>query len=113
MTLPKKHRLPKILKKRFGKTIEGALFKLVYILNETDKRFAFVVSSKISKKAVIRNKIRRRLSEGIRELLNKIKEGDYIFFVKKKIIDKSATQVKEELVHLLKQNGEIIDSRNN
>lgn len=38
-------------------------------------RFAFVVSRKVSKKAVLRNKIRRRLREAVRSELPFLKKG--------------------------------------
>jgi len=38
-------------------------------------RLAFVVSQKVSKKATLRNKIRRRLSELVRFKIKKIKKG--------------------------------------
>ncbi len=42
-------------------------------------RFGIIVSAKISKKAVVRNKIRRRIREIIRSDLDNIKSGyDYI-----------------------------------
>ena len=45
-------------------------------------RFGFVVSQKVSKKAVIRNKIKRRLRELIRKNLPRIKSGfDGVFIV--------------------------------
>ncbi len=40
-----------------------------------ESRFGFVVSQKISKKAVVRNKIKRRLREIVRLKINHIKKG--------------------------------------
>ncbi len=60
---------------------KGRGFKEDFLLLKTVKnslsssRFGFVVSQKVSKKAVLRNKIKRRLKEIIREKLGKIKEG--------------------------------------
>jgi len=46
------------------------------IKNNLDKsRFAFIVSQKVSKKAVVRNKIRRRFEQIIRLNLKNIKVG--------------------------------------
>ncbi len=46
------------------------------VKNSLDKiRFAFIVSKKVSAKAVLRNKIRRQLSEIIRPKLKKMKAG--------------------------------------
>lgn len=43
------------------------------LLNQT--RFGFIVSKKVSRKAVIRNKIKRKLRALVRERLSKIKKG--------------------------------------
>ena len=64
MALPKKNRLKK--KKDFeevfkkGKAVRGNFLFVRYLKNSLQfPRFAFVVSSKVSKKAVARNRIRR------------------------------------------------------
>lgn len=52
--------------------------------NETP-RFGFVVSTKVSKKAVVRNKVKRALREAIRQNLSYLKGGyDIVFWVKSK-----------------------------
>lgn len=63
--LPKSRRI--CLKRDFervfnsGRSVQGKLFRLKFLKNNLNfNRFAVVVSSKVSKKAVIRNKIRRR-----------------------------------------------------
>lgn len=51
-----------------GQTIRGPLTALKFVLNSRRKtyRLAVVVSKKISKSAVVRNRIRRRLYEAVR-----------------------------------------------
>ena len=51
-----------------GQTVRGPLTALKYIVNGRRKtyRLAVVVSKKISKSAVLRNRIRRRLYEAVR-----------------------------------------------
>ena len=53
-----------------GKTVRGPLCALRYVRNErrSSYRLAVVVSKKVSKSAVVRNRIRRRLYEAFREL---------------------------------------------
>lgn len=53
---------------RNGKTVRGPLTALKYITNPNRKhyRLAIVVSKKVSKSAVVRNRIRRRLYEAFR-----------------------------------------------
>lgn len=58
---------------RHGDTVRGPLCALKYALNErrSTYRVAVVVSKKVSKSAVVRNRIRRRLYEQVR--LNQVK----------------------------------------
>jgi len=78
--LPERNRLKK--RKDFEKVFkEGKSWKESFLLLKTVpnklkvSRFGFIVGKKYSKKAVLRNKIKRRLREIIRERLPEIKEG--------------------------------------
>lgn len=66
-----------------GKTIRTPVFSLIYTPNTRGKRrIAVVVSKKVLKHAVGRNRIRRRVYEAIRlELANYPQPMDYIFVV--------------------------------
>ena len=67
-------------------------------------RFAFIVSKKISNKAVIRNRIKRLLREAVRADIKNIKGGwDIIFFTRKNIVEKKYTEIKEEVEKLLRR----------
>lgn len=103
MSLKKTNRLKKqkdfdLLKKK-GKQVSTDLFNYVYLQEDTKrKQIGFVVSKKISKKAVARNKIRRRLSEAVRLLLPRIKPGvKAIFFVKQKIKNSSYQEIYDRV----------------
>lgn len=53
-----------------GKSVFGSSFRLRTRENSHHtSRFAFVVSTKISKEAVVRNRIRRRAAAAVREIL--------------------------------------------
>ncbi len=107
--LAKKYRLKK--KKDFEKVIKkGKFFEENFLVLKKMKnnlswtRIGFVVSQKVSKKAVIRNKIKRRIREVIKVNLNKIKSGyDIIFFTKKGIEEKSFSEIKNSVETLLKE----------
>ena len=78
--LPPRHRLKR--KKEIERVFKnGRGFKEDFLIlkvvknNLKDSRFTFVVSPKVSKKAALRNKIRRRLSELVRLKIKKIKKG--------------------------------------
>ena len=84
--LPKINRIKK--KKDFEIIFkEGASFKnnlliLKVLKNNLDQnRVGFVVSQKVSKKATIRNKIRRRLVEAIKIHIEKIEAGKDLVFI--------------------------------
>ncbi len=69
-------------------------------------RFGFVVSKKISKKAVERNRVKRLMSESIRLFQKKIKPGfDVVFVSRAGIVGKSLEEVKEPMGNLLKKLG--------
>jgi len=78
--LSKENRLKK--KKDFERVLrEGRGFKEDFLIfkfiknNLNQSRFGFIISLKVSKKATLRNKIKRQLREIVRKKLQKIKEG--------------------------------------
>jgi len=69
-------------------------------------RFGFIVSNKIAKKAVIRNKIRRRLSEAIRLKLKEVKKGFDVIILALPGIEKiNYKALEEDLMFLLTKIG--------
>ncbi len=67
-----------------------------------ESRFAFMVSQKVSKKAVVRNKVRRRLSEITRTLAFK-QPWDVIFIALPGIDQVSFPELKTSVTLLLKK----------
>jgi ribonuclease P protein component len=107
--LPLKNRLKN--KKDFdevfkrGKGVEG-IFLFLKVNNNSleESRFGFVVSQKVNKKAVVRNKIKRRLREIIINRKNFIKKGlDVIILAKKGAEQRTFLETQEELTRLLKK----------
>ena len=89
-----------------GKTIRGAKISLVFADNSRNKqRYAVVVSKKILKSAVGRNRIRRRVYEAIRLELPKIqKPVDCIFIINsKEILDTDFKDIQKNIRDLLKE----------
>ncbi len=69
-------------------------------------RFGFIVSSKVSKKAVKRNYIKRRMRESIRLSHHHIKKGfDIVIIAKKRALELDFHLIFEKLVKLLKNAG--------
>lgn len=89
---------------RGGKAKAGKLVFLKFLKNNLNiSRFGWVVSLKISKKAAIRNKIKRKLREIVRHNLSNIKPGfDIIIVAKPEIINKNYQDIKNDLENLLK-----------
>ena len=89
-----------------GKTIRGSKISLVFAANSrTRQRYAVVVSKKILKSAVGRNRIRRRMYEAIRAELPRIeKPVDCIFIVySKDILDIDYKEIRTLIHNLLKE----------
>ncbi len=99
--LPRENRIKKkkdfevIFKK--SKSFKNNLFILRFLENNLPQnRFGFVVSQKVSKRAVIRNKVRRRLNEAIRANEGKIKKGiDVLLIALPGIEKKNFSEIKE------------------
>lgn len=77
-----------------------------------DTRIGIIVGTKISKKAVMRNKIKRRIRAGLIEIIDKIKPGfDIVIMVRPEIIEKEYQEIflslKKlfSLAHLIDKNG--------
>lgn len=92
---------------RYGQSFSSDILILKKTANNLpENRVGFVVSKKISNKAVVRNKIKRRLREAIRKEMPAMKAGfDFAFFAKKNIIDKDFQQISQAIKNLLLKAG--------
>lgn len=67
-------------------------------------RFAVIVSKKIDKRAVVRNKIRRIINSCIKDLSENLKQGwDFLFIVKKAVVGKRRQELYSEIKHNLER----------
>ena len=68
-------------------------------------RVGFVVSKKVHKRAVVRNKIKRALRETVRLLIKNKEFNDnyksFIFIAKSSILEKSRDDIKLQIINLL------------
>ena len=85
--------------KNKGKIINSPLFGASTLVDETGEiKFGFVISKKISKRAVDRNKIKRRISEVLVKKLDNFKPGTKIVFLaKKSLLGASILKIEEEI----------------
>lgn len=90
-----------------GEVLDSELFFLRFAKNNFElSRFGFVVSLKISKKATIRNRIKRLLREVVRINLKNIKSSfDIIIIAKPGIVGKKYEEIKAEVEEFLKKAG--------
>ena len=89
-----------------GKTIRGSKISIVFADNSRNRqRYAVVVSKKVLKSAVGRNRIRRRVYEAIRAELPKVeKPVDCIFIIySKDILDIDYKEIRSLVHNLLKE----------
>jgi len=107
--LPKTYRLTKkkdfdqLIKK--GKSIGQDFLVLKFLkTNLKDTRIGFIVSRKVSNKAVVRNRIKRKLREAVRAFLFELKPGyDLVFFAKKEIKDNNFLEIKKAIEGLFQK----------
>ena len=107
--LPKKYRLSK---KEFNSLFcqKGIALKRGFLRlrasrnNLSFSRFGVTVGLKVSKRAVKRNKTKRRLNEILRSNLPQIKTGfDILIFAQPEILNKSYQEIEKTLLLLLKE----------
>jgi len=107
--LPKVSRLSKAPDfkkvKEEGKLLQSEDFGLAYFTrgDVLPSKFGFVVSTKISKKATERNRVKRMLRESVRKVISEVKPGvDILFLGKKSLLkttfDKTTKEVRQSLV---------------
>ena len=86
-----------------GKLIQSKSFGMgIYDRNDDDpSHFGFIISTKISKKAVIRNRIKRIMSEVVRINLDKIKKGlDVLFLIKHPAVKTTKLELEKEIYEI-------------
>lgn len=82
-----------------GRKVFGKYFIIRYLPNlEKNSRFSVIVSNKISKKATVRNKIKRRVREIIRKNLDKfVQNYDMIITVMSPVTELDFAGTRAEL----------------
>lgn len=93
---------------RIGEVYQSENFGIAYLKREdtNPSKFAFVISSKISKEAIDRNTIKRHMSEAIRIMVKEIKDGmDIVFLAKPNILRIPADVLVREIRTAVKEGG--------
>jgi ribonuclease P protein component len=88
-----------------GQSFYGKILGIKCVPNDrASNRFGILINTKVSKKAVIRNKIRRELREIIKKRLTSLKPGnDFVIIVFPLILDKNIQEIESEIDYSLKK----------
>ncbi len=105
--LPAKNRLhqEKDIKKtiRLGRSVYSPYFRLKYSKNDLERiRLTVVISAKVSKKAVVRNRLKRQIREIFRINLDKIIVGyDLVLTANAQALELDFQGIKDQLSDLI------------
>lgn len=101
-TIKKNEEILRVLKSR--NRIYSKEFTIFYKKNENKKRVAFIVSKKISKKAVVRNKIKRQLRNIVyKNLKNSTLTVDIVIMVKPEYLNKDFNFIENSFSYLIRK----------
>lgn len=94
-----------------GESVFDDVCGLKYRRNQRDEtRVAVIVGKRISKKAVVRNRIRRRIREIIRLNLGDIEKGfDIALLVQNRAVNMSSDDLRSHVLRVLKKEGLLRD----
>jgi ribonuclease P protein component len=101
--LTKKHRIPKDkimeVMRKGRKYWSNGFFDIRYT-SAPEFKFTFIVSTKISKRAVDRNKIKRKFRAAVGNLIkqDKLNSGNYVFITRSIELLKYKSQEYEEMI---------------
>jgi len=110
--IPKKNRLTRreiVEVREKGKIKGGKRVSILYIHTGGEvPRFGMIVSSRVAKLAVERNRIKRVLREAFKEILGKISSGySIVVLARKSMMGAGVREVAEELEEIMRLNGMI------
>jgi len=103
----KKKEVERIFKEGKKVVLPGAGLYLKLVANDKENsRFVFIISKKVSAKAVLRNKLKRKLSEIVRVNLERIKKGiDVAIVVFSKVEKEDLPRYENDFERLLIKSG--------
>ncbi len=88
-----------------GKSVFGTYMSMRYIVVPT-KKFSVSVSKRVAKRAVDRNRIRRRVYAALREVKEDVKKSVFIMIMPKRECQTiKLAEIKNELTFLFKKAG--------
>jgi len=105
--LKKQNRLGVIIRTKENKLFTSPLFNVRISDNKENKlRFAFIVSKKIDKRAVVRNKTKRILRIAAEKIISVVEaDKDVIIIAKKTLLPEQVGEVTAEMEVIFKNAG--------
>lgn len=89
-----------------GKSVKSKNYSIFYTINDENNRYGISIPKKTGK-AVIRNKLKRRVKNIIDNNKNIIKTSyNYVIIIRKGILDLSYQEMEKELLNLIKRIGD-------
>ena len=84
-----------------GRNFFSQFFNLKFFRKDGPKRFAVVVSTKVFKNAVARNRLKRVIRENLRKSLSKFPGGDYMVMAKPRVAHIPEPEAIKNLMELV------------
>jgi ribonuclease P protein component len=110
--LPKKHRLSKSADVKQttarGRSFFNPFFVLKAVKVPEGVKITVIVSTKVSKQAVVRNRLKRIIREVVRQNLSRFKPGSYAFIVKASAAKVLAPELRNQVELCLTTNKVIV-----
>jgi ribonuclease P protein component len=85
-----------------GKRVANSLFVAFFLENE-EKRVGLIVSKKVANKAVIRNRIRRRMREIYHSNREDMPQGEIVMIARKPTAEADFSSLKKAFLSLVKR----------
>ncbi len=103
--IPKEHRLSKSADVKQttarGRSFFNPFFVIKALQSPGAPKITVIVSTKVSKKAVVRNRIKRVVREIVRVHISQFKAGSYAFILKPKSATIPSAHLREEVYNTL------------
>ncbi len=99
--LPKKHRLSKSAEVKQttarGRSFFNPYFVVKFLKGSDNIQITVIVSTKVSKKAVTRNLLKRVVRSVVKDYLTKFYPGDYAFIIKPAAVKITTLELRKQL----------------
>lgn len=99
--------------KEKGRLFSSSSFSLLVLKDQRlpNSLFGFIISKKVSRKAVVRNRIRRRIAAILSLMRRRIKPGyKIVFLVKSGVLDQSFPRLTKEVEEVLRESQILKDA---